>query len=380
MAATEHGVGGGGQGSPAGEQARLAEALRRAEERLAVAMRVGRLGFWEWDLASGTVSFRTGYSSVLDPNYGEFEGPFEKFMSFIHADDRPVLLAAFEEARTSRGLASCEVRVRFPDGHVEWRQATGRFRYDDAGQPLRAHAIIRDIDAERRATGELAASREQLRAFATRLERVREEERTRIAREIHDELGQALTAVKMELAWLERHVSDAATGGEAALRERLAATVVIVDSTMRAVRRIATELRPSVLDDLGLVPAVEWLAQDLRERSGLGVEVRVPPAGIEADGEQATALFRVLQEILTNVVRHAAARSVAVTLAEERGHVVLEVRDDGCGIAPERVRAAGALGILGMRERVAGAGGSLTIQGQPGIGTTITVRVPLRRA
>jgi two-component system sensor histidine kinase UhpB len=353
----------------------LEAALARSEERLAAAMSVGRLGLWEWDLDTDLVDFRVGYASVFGSEAGRFKGPFAHFLEFLHPADRPLLSATLAEARSTHGTVSCELRVLFPDGHAEWRQATGRFSYDAAGRPLRAHAVLRDINATKVTEDKLAASREQLRALASRLEAVREDERTRIAREIHDELGQALTAAKLEVAWLERHLDDPGAAGR--LRERTRATGALLDATMQSVRRIATELRPPVLDDLGLVSAAEWLVDDLRGRSGLVVALEVASGVVEPSPATATATFRILQELLTNVVRHAEATRIEVALARDGDDLLLTVRDDGRGIAPAQRSGGHALGILGMRERAAAVGGTLVIDAVPAGGTVVVARLPL---
>jgi signal transduction histidine kinase len=213
-------------------------------------------------------------------------------------------------------------------------------------------------------------SLDQLRALAARLQTVREEERTRVAREIHDELGQALTAIKIEFASILRDLPEglAARRGQSILK--------LLDQTIQFVRRIGTELRPGILDDMGLVAALEWAAEDFQTRTGTRCRVDLPDADIALDPERATALFRIFQETLTNVARHADATQVDVRLGKENGNLILEVRDNGKGISEEHLSAWRSLGILGMRERVLLLGGTLTISGTPGNGTTVRVLIP----
>ena len=213
-------------------------------------------------------------------------------------------------------------------------------------------------------------SLDQLRALAARLHAVREEERTKVAREIHDELGQALTAIKIEFASLLRDLPGGLPGprGQSILR--------LLDQTIHSVRRIGTELRPTILDDLGLVAALEWAAEDFQTRTGTRCRINLPDTDIALDPERATALFRVFQETLTNVARHADATQVEMRLDKENGDLILEVRDNGKGIREEQLSAKTSLGILGMRERVLLLGGTLTISGTPGKGTTVRVLIP----
>jgi signal transduction histidine kinase len=210
----------------------------------------------------------------------------------------------------------------------------------------------------------------QLRALAARLQTVREDERTRAAREIHDELGQALTAIKIEFASLLHDLPKelAASRGQSILR--------LLDQTIQSMRRIGTELRPAILDDLGLAAAVEWVAEEFQARTGTKCQISLPDGDITLDRERATALFRIFQETLTNVARHADATQLDVRLGKENGSLILEVRDNGKGIREEQLSAKTSLGILGMQERVLLLGGTLTISGTPGNGTTVRTLIP----
>ena len=243
------------------------------------------------------------------------------------------------------------------------------------GEQIAGYAIYRDITAAKRAEGDLQHSLEQLRALAARLHSAREEERTRVAREIHDELGQALTAIKLEFTSLLHELPGqpelAAPRGQSILR--------LLDQTIQAVRRIATGLRPGILDDIGLVAALEWAAEDFQTRTGTRCRVDLPDVDIALDPERATALFRIFQETLTNVARHADATQVDVRMGKENGNLILEVRDNGRGIGDEQLSTKTSLGIVGMRERVLLLGGTLTISGTPGKGTTVRVLIPASR-
>ena len=209
---------------------------------------------------------------------------------------------------------------------------------------------------------------------------MREEERKWIAREIHDELGQSLTGLKMELAWLGRKISDPTYPSSARfLAEKIGAMKRIVDMTILSVRSIATQLRPSILDNLGLVAAIEWQASDFQKRTGIECEFLSLPAELALDEKLSSALFRIFQEVLTNVARHAKATLVTTSIREETGTLILEVRDNGRGITDEEVHNAKSLGLLGIRERVDLLGGRFSIRGVCREGTTVTVRVPIAR-
>jgi signal transduction histidine kinase len=246
----------------------------------------------------------------------------------------------------------------------------------------RAAAELERLRAERAvklAAGQNEEMVSRLRALTARLESVREEERTHVAREIHDELGQQLTAIRLDLADLKRRLRDASSRGEpvAPLLARFAEVTGLVDSTMRTVRRIATELRPSVLDTFGLVAAIEWLADDFQKRTKIRCAYE-GPEDLGLDQELSTTVFRICQEALTNVARHAAATEVKIRLAVEGEWLSLEVRDNGKGVSASTLAQTRSLGILGMRERARIAGGELQIGGSGGQGVTVVARLPLR--
>ena len=236
---------------------------------------------------------------------------------------------------------------------------------------------IHDITSRKRAEEELLASREQLRALAGRLQAVREEERTRIAREIHDELGGALTGLKIDFSLLTRAalkienetVRTSLLAGMDSMNES-------VDSTIQTVRRIAMELRPDVLDDLGLVAALEWQLKDFEKRTGTRCELFPPVEDVSLDADLSTALFRIFQEALTNVARHSGATEVRVRLRADADSSTLEVEDNGKGIGKKKALSSKSLGLLGMRERAQMFGGRITVTGTPGTGTKVTVEIP----
>lgn len=240
----------------------------------------------------------------------------------------------------------------------------------------------REATSERQrkqAEEQLTRSHEQLRRLAAHLESVREEERIGIAREIHDELGLALTVLKMDLVWIGKRVfSEDLTAFRTQLLEKIQSITKRVDDTVRSVQKISSELRPDVLDHLGLVAAIEWQARDFQTRMGLiTCEFTNNPDQIPLDRDRATAMFRIFQGILTNVARHAAATRVDVRLYQAAGHVVLEVKDNGKGITEAEITSPKSLGLVGMRERVLRWGGEVRIRGVRQQGTTVTVRLPL---
>jgi len=231
---------------------------------------------------------------------------------------------------------------------------------------------FRDITEAKRGDEQLRASRAALRSLATRQQDIREDERTRIAREIHDSLGQALTALKLQLSAAE----DAASKDAPGLEPRLHETTAMVDDLVKMVRRIASDLRPPILDHLGLPAALEWLAQDFAKRTG--IRCRAATHSPPITGELGTALFRIVQEALTNVLRHAGATRVDIELGTKSGCVTIEINDDGTGISESGTIGPGSLGILGMRERAAALGGVLEVAPRDEGGTRVAAWFPLQ--
>lgn len=234
-------------------------------------------------------------------------------------------------------------------------------------------ALTREIADRKRAEENLKKSEENLRALAAHLQSVREEEWTRIAREIHDELGQTLTGLKMDLTWVvNRLPSD-----RKALTARAKSMFDLIDSTIQSVRKIASRLRPEVLDELGLAAAIGWQAKDFRKRTGIRCKLSLPPDRLGLDRERATAAFRIFQELLTNVARHANATRIDVTMRAESGVLLLAVEDNGKGIAASAIDSPKSLGLLGMRERLLPFGGKMQIAGSQDKGTKVLVSIPL---
>ncbi|MEI7672908.1 MAG: sensor histidine kinase, partial [Deltaproteobacteria bacterium] len=247
------------------------------------------------------------------------------------------------------------------------------------GETLRERRIVvtyEDITERIQAEKELEHSRQELRNLSAHQQTVREEERTRIAREIHDELGQTLTALKMDLAWLKNRLPAEMKP----LHTKMQQMSKLADATIETVHRIATELRPGLLDDLGLAAAIEWQAADFQNRSGIACKAVLLADELELDRDLTTALFRIFQETLTNIARHAGATYVEVRLERDEGKIVLTVADNGRGITRKQSEDDRAFGIIGMRERAHLWGGELRITGNSEEGTTVAVAIPLHPA
>jgi PAS domain S-box-containing protein len=294
-------------------------------------------------------------------------------LELIHPDFHA--LASKRRERLHAGLETnplIEKKIIRLDGEVRDVEITEASFHD--GDEFAVVAVLRDVTESKRAARDLEESRQQLRRLSAALQAVREEEKTRIARELHDELGQSLTGLKMDLVQL---IGELGTAHPSAT-DRAKSMQSLLDNTVASVRRIATELRPLMLDDLGLVPTIEWLTHDFSKRTGVAVDLELPAADFEVAPELSTALFRVLQESLTNVARHANASRVGVALSDSQAGVELKVEDNGKGIDPAATPGTKTLGLLGMRERAAMLGGTLVLHSAPGKGTSIVMTLPLQ--
>jgi len=238
--------------------------------------------------------------------------------------------------------------------------------------------MVQDITELKQTEAALRQSREQLRALLARLERLREEERTRMAREVHDVLGQLLTGLKMDMSWWERRFTKIADEPlRHALEEKVEATSRLADRMIETVRKISRDLRPSLLDDIGLGAALQFEARQFQERIGIICEVSVRPENFPLEPDLTTGIFRIFQELLTNVARHAQATRVLAALSRREGTVTLEVKDNGRGIREGELSNPKSLGLLGITERASLMGGRFEIHGSPGGGTTAALTIPV---
>jgi signal transduction histidine kinase len=264
-------------------------------------------------------------------------------------------------------------RIITPDGQTRHIALSAAPVHDHDGNLVRIVGVNQDVTTQRVSGIELTQSRDELRALAQRLQTVREEESARIAREIHDELGQVLTALSMELSLVDRYLSS----DPGAAKERLDYATGLTATTLGLVRRISGELRPGTLDTIGLAPAIEVQISQLRERWDSDTEIVARLEEIELDRDKSTILFRVFQELMTNIVRHAEATRVFVSLEQSDGTAVLTVSDNGCGITREEIEDPRSLGLIGMKERCLAGGATISFRGEAGEGTTVRVVMPV---
>lgn len=352
------------------------EIIRKNEMQLAAAQQIAHLGSWEWDIASNVFTGSAELFRICGADPEEFEGSYEAFVSYVHEGDRGLFSSTIQNAMHNHKPFNVEHRVGCPDGTFRTVLAQGEVVLNEDGKPEKILGTMLNITERKRAEEKLKRSHEQLRALSAHLQSVREEERTRIAREIHDELGQSLTGLKMDVSWLEKQLVRMKPDGSDHLMERISSVLKLIDGTIKTVREISSELRPAILD-LGVVPAIEWQAQEFQKRTGIACTFLSQLEQIDMDRNHSTAMFRILQETLTNVVRHANASTVEIKLETEDGSLRLQVKDNGRGISDSEMSGGKSLGLLGMRERALIVGGKIDIEGMPNQGTTVSVLIPL---
>jgi len=354
------------------ERKKTEEALKESEERYRTAIENSN---------DGVAITRNGLHVYVNRRflemfgYGKTEEVVDKPVGdVIHPKDRQRIVEINLKRQTGEIPPSRVefVAIRSDGSPIHLESSASAITY--GGEPASLH-YLRDITDRKKAEARLRDSRERLRALAARLQAIREEERARVAREIHDELGQALTCMKIDL-WQIREESSLDPVDKNAVLLKIEGLLGFIDATVDTMRRIASDLRPSILDDLGLIPAIEWQLSDFQRRTGIICAFR-KPRSLVIDKGWSNALFRVFQESLTNIARHSEAEKAEITLWKTKGELVLAIRDNGKGIQESDVSGATSLGILGMRERVLPFNGHIHITGKPGKETRVTVRIPL---
>ncbi len=296
------------------------------------------------------------------------------WLAGIHPEDQPRVLASVQR-RWAGASESWEdnFRVLRPDGSVRWVWGRTFLVHDADGAADRFAGFAQDMTRQRSTEEALHRREEQIRTLVAHLQAAREDERRHVAREIHDELGQSLTGLKLELAWVARKLAR----GRPALARRIGEMSALTDATIQAVQRISTNLRPRILDDLGLVAALEWLARDLSARTGMACRFETGLERLDLPPAVASHVFRLFQEAFTNAVRHSGGSKVVASLARDDGRLVAEVQDDGGGFPEAVLRDPHSTGLAGMRERARSLGGEIAFLAAPGGGTLVRLSCPI---
>ena len=348
------------------------QALREQRTLLAEAQKVAGLGSWEWDPESG----RLLWSEALFRIYGlapeSFRPSFEGYLERVHPEDRQNSGAMMARALMDGRGFTMEERILRPGGEIRYLRSHGEVTRNERGKPLKILGACLDVTEQHHSESALRQAAQDLHALTRKLVEAEEAERRRIARELHDRVGQALSALNINLDIV---LKDDALAP--APKKRLEDSLGLVERTLESIENVMADLRPPLLDEYGLAAALGWHAEEFSRRTD--IEVRVADHSPEARSlrlDAALALYRIAQEALNNVLKHAHARNVRIEISTIDNHVTLAVQDDGQGFDPAKIRA-GRWGMTTMRERAAAAGGELSLESAAGRGTCVRVRVPL---
>jgi len=359
------------------DRIRIQTQLIQREHQLLEAQRVAHVGSWHWDIERNAATWSDELYCIFGLKPQQFRASYETFLDHVHPVDRSFVKAANTQALSDGKPFHFQCRIVRPDGTTRLIYTEGEVVCDHDGHPMEMIGVMQDITERRKAEEQLQRSKEQLRALAAKLQAAREQESLRISREIHDVLGQALTSLNMDLVWLHETVeADAVESLRKRLRPRLKAMASLLETTVKTIQKICSDLRPGPLDDLGLAATLQWQAAEFERRSRIVCRWKHKPESVDLKRKDATALFRIFQEILTNVARHSVARHVRLEFRRLPECLVLQVVDDGKGFDEQKLHDRKSLGLLSMRERAALIGADIDIRSAPGAGTTVTVKLP----
>jgi PAS domain S-box-containing protein len=290
----------------------------------------------------------------------------------IHPEDRNRAIEYCMERAKEKKQYDFEYRMVAKDGSTVWFRDIVTVIVEN-GATVQLRGILIDITENKKIENALNERTEQLTELSTYLQEVREEERANIAREIHDELGQQLTGLKMDITWLMKKVLP----DDPVIKNKFEDSIKLIDASVKTIRRITTELRPSIIDDLGLNAAFEWLVADFSKRMGIEMQYQNNFDDADIDSNVSIGLFRILQESLTNIARHAGAKKVVISIENVKGEIRLSIQDDGKGFEPSAKQAGPTFGLLGIKERTYMMKGDCEIYSKPGEGTRISIHIPV---
>ena len=359
----------GGVATDISERKRAVQSLLERRTLLAQTQSLAGLGSWEWDPQSGRFSWSEELYRIFGLEPRSVEPTFEAYLERVHPDDRPMSGTVVARALAEGGSFKHEERIVRPDGAERLVRTHGQIVRDADGRALKLIAACLDITEQREA--ELA-----LQSLTRRLVQAEESERRRIAGELHDRVGQTLSALNINLDILLGVLGEKAP---ADVRLRLRDSLALVDGTLQSIENVMADLRPPLLEEYGVGAALGWHAEEFSRRTGIAIEFEdlARQKNRQLPREAGVALFRISQEALNNIAKHANAKRVTLRLEAEAGDMVLTIRDDGAGFDPAEVRARSSrYGMTTMKERVLAAGGSLEVDSTPGKGTTLRARVP----
>ncbi|HNP21833.1 MAG TPA: histidine kinase [Panacibacter sp.] len=355
------------------EQKKIIENVIANASLMKEAERLAHFGSWEYHVDSRSLIFSDEMYRILDYDRSEITPTRFAFLKKVHVDDQQLLRDTVEKIYAgSENIPELVFRIFDNNNSVKYLHSEVLILKRSDGSIYKIIGFCQDITDVKNKERELIASSENLRELALHLQNIREEERSSIAREIHDALGQELTAIKIDVAWLLKKLDDS----PAALKEKAKGVIELLNSSIASVRKIATQLRPTLLDDLGLNAALQWQSEEFEKRTGIIVHFS-SDYDLKDTRNNAIAIFRIYQESLTNIARHAEASRVDAVLKHEDNALTLTIHDNGKGFDLGSISQKRTLGLLGMKERTIMMGGAYNITSSPGKGTTVHISVPV---
>jgi two-component system sensor histidine kinase UhpB len=356
-------------------------ALQQSEERFRQLAESIQEVFWIRDFEKNKMIYVSpSFERIWGRNRLALYEDLDSLIQSIHPEDQSLVIDALTKIPFQP--YDLEYRILLPDNSIRWIRDRAFPIRNEKGAIYRISGIAEDTTARKLANEELRSSRQQLRDLAARLDSIRENERTWVSREIHDELGQIFTSLKYALSHLQRSISriqDQLPEAKAELEENMNLALELLDTATKSVQKIAVKLRPGVLDDLGLMAAIRWQASEFGKQTKINLRFQTEIENIGLDHERGTSVFRIFQEILTNIARHAAATQVRIRIREKAGHLLIDVKDNGKGITQEALSDSKSLGLIGMQERAIILGGEVRIVGVPKKGTEVSLKIPCEK-
>jgi PAS domain S-box-containing protein len=356
------------------ESKKIKEAIIGSNRKLQTAQEIAKLGYWEYNLKEQKLFWSPEVYRIWDLDDEDTEITMERYTAKIHPSNRPGLDKFHTAARQGKKHLDAQYRIILNNGKVRWIRETGILIYKSGQGEGYYEGTIQDITSQKEYENHILNINEKLRRLTSHLQNVQEQERINISREIHDELGQQLTGIKLDASWLKGHVNIECPE----MQDRLNRLINNIDTTIENVRRIATTLRPGILDDLGLEAAVEWLCSQFQEQTGIKCDLETSTSSSGYSDVINTAVYRIFQEALTNIARHAQATEVKTILKEEKNNLKLYVIDNGKGIGSSSLKSQGSLGITGMKERAWMLDGKFSIKRRKEGGTLMALSIPLK--
>ena len=347
---------------------------KQLTKKLLKGAEIAHFGFIDWNLISNEMNLSQQANEIFGIKEDRLiSATFVK--EIVHPDDVKLIHENLELAAKGLKEYNLDHRIVFPDGSVRWVSTRAELYRDETGKPIRFFGAVLDITEQKNAELQIKTYNEQLRLLTAHLQGIREDERTRIGREIHDELGQQLTAIKMDISWISKNTTDK----KEAIVNKLKNIIELLDGSNLSVRKILNELRPATLDNYGLPEALEWHVKQFTTSTHIPVEITISDPDLKLHEDIATNIFRIFQESLTNIMRYAKAKKVLISLNVIDNAITLTIEDDGVGFDTGAFDNRKTFGILGMRERVRSLNGQFKIKSARGKGTKISISLPYRK-